>query len=138
MFLHDPFLPLMSQLTRQAAFMPATDVAVSDGDLVLTMDIPGVTPEDLSLELADGYLVVRGERRRPEVSENTQWAHTERSFGRFERRIKVPDGIDVEKVTANVDHGVLSLIVPKPERLRPRTIPIGSGAREEQRQLETA
>ncbi len=130
----DPFAPLTAQRNR-AAFLPAADVTVSESDMVLTMDLPGLTAEDLEIELVDGYLAVRGERKRPETVEGSCIAHTERTFGRFERRIKLPDGVDPDKVTASMDHGVLSLIVPKPEKMIPRTITIGSGS--DQRQLET-
>lgn len=136
MLFHDPFEPLVTQLARTPVFTPATDVVVSDGDLVLAMDMPGLTAEDVSIELVDGYLVVRGERRRPQVQEGASFAHRERAFGTFERRIKVPDGVDGDSITASMDNGVLSLILPKPERLRPKTIAIGSG--DGQRQLATA
>ena len=63
----DPFAPLVSQFGGTGAFLPPADVTVSDSDLVLTMDLPGLTAEDLDIELLDGYLTVRGERRRPEV-----------------------------------------------------------------------
>jgi HSP20 family protein len=132
----DPFVPLVSQFARTAAFMPTTDVTVSDGDLVLTMDVPGVAEADLSIELRDGYLVVHGERKLPEVPEGAKIAHRERAFGKFERLIKVPDGVDADAIAAHLDNGVLSLIVPKPERMKPKTIAIGKGA--EQRELETA
>ena len=135
MFWNDPFMPLVGQLDRLAAFMPAADVTVSDGDVVLTMDVPGVTVEDLSIELLDGHITVRGERRRPQLAEGTVWQHSERPFGRFERSIQVPDGVDPDRITATIDNGVLSLIIPKPERLKPKSIAIGSG---ERRQLETA
>lgn len=128
----------MSQITRPPAFIPMADVAVSDADLVLTMDVPGLREEDLSIELIDGYLVVRGERKMPEVSDSVSLAHRERSFGRFERRIRMPDGVDPESITANLDHGVLSLIVPKPERMRPKAISIASGTGSERRELTAA
>ena len=134
LFNFDPFEPLVGQLARTPAFVPATDVAVSDGDLVLTMDVPGLTQDDLSIELLDGYLVVRGERKLAEVAEKTNLTHRERAFGKFERRIKVPDGIDSDAITASLDYGVLSLIVPKPERMKPKAIAIGTGS--EDRQLE--
>jgi HSP20 family protein len=135
LFFNDPFAPLVGQLARTTAFFPAADVTVGEGDLVLTMDLPGLTSDDLSIELIDGYLLVRGERRPPQLPEGTGLAHRERSFGAFERRIKVPDGVDADAITASMDNGVLSLIVPKPERLKPKAITIGSGS--EQRQLET-
>jgi HSP20 family protein len=132
----DPFASLFTPVLRGAAFLPAADVAVSEGDLLLTMDLPGLTSDDLEIELVDGHLFVRGERKQPALSEGTLWAHRERGFGRFERRIELPKGVDADKITASMDNGVLSLIVPKPERLRPRTIAIGPG--EQQRQLQTA
>jgi HSP20 family protein len=134
--LSDPFTPFLTQLARDAAFLPAADVTVGENDLVLTMDLPGLSAEDLEIEFFDGSLVVRGERRRPAVAAGTSWTHSERAFGRFERRIRVPDGVDPARVTASMHNGVLSLIVPKPERLKPRTIAIETG--EESRQLETA
>jgi HSP20 family protein len=128
----DPFAPLF---TRSSAFTAPADVIVGEGDLLLTMDLPGLTADDLEIELLDGYLSVRGERRRPEVGDGKAFAHSERPFGRFERRFKVPEGVDPDAVMARMDNGVLSLIVPKPERLKPKTIAIGTG---EQRELETA
>jgi HSP20 family protein len=135
MLWNDPFALFTTQVNR-AAFLPPADVTVSEDDMVLTMDLPGLTADDLEIELVDGSLSVRGERKRPEVAEGTSWAHNERAFGRFERRVKLPDGVDPDKVTASMDNGVLSLIVPKPDKMIPRTISIGSGS--EQRQLETS
>jgi HSP20 family protein len=132
----DPFAPLFPRLDGTAAFTAPADVTVGESDLMLTMDLPGLTAEDLDIELLDGYLSVRGERRRPEVGEGKSFVHTERPFGRFERRIKLPDGVDAESIMARMDNGVLSLIVPKPERLKPRSIAIGTSS--EQPELETA
>jgi HSP20 family protein len=134
MFWTDPLAPITAQHDR-IAFRPAADVTVSDGDLVLTVDLPGLTSDDLTIELADGYLSVRGERRRPELLQGSRRAHAERGFGRFERRLRLPDGVDPDRITASMVDGVLSLIVPKPERLIPRTIAIGSEV--DRRELET-
>ena len=120
---------------RAPVFAPPTDVVVAEGDVVVTMDVPGVAPDSLQIELIDDEVVVRGERTRASVAEGAQWAHSERAFGRFERRIRVPSGVDADRITASVDAGVLSLIVPRPERLKPRRIAIDVG--EEQRELET-
>ena len=134
MLLFDPFAPLFSRpLDRAGAFLPAADVTVTDSDLVLTMDLPGFTADDVELEVLNGHLVVRGERKRPELGEGTTWAHAERTFGRFERRIALPDGVDSDAITASLDNGVLSLIVPKPQPQR-KTIAVAGG----QKELETA
>ena len=63
------------------------------------------------------------------------WVHAERPFGAFERRIQLPEDVDADAITARMDAGVLSLIVPYPERLTPKSIRIGSGERGE---LETS
>ncbi len=139
MFLFDPFAPFDAYVSRatRAAFLPHADLSVSEHDMVLTMDLPGLTADDLDIQLLDGHLVVRGERKRPEPAEGSRWVHAERGFGAFERRVKLPDGIDPDAITASMTDGVLSLIVPKPERMKPRTIEIGSGSTE-RRELETA
>jgi len=135
--LYDLFAPSFGGLgTAAATFVPHADVSVSDTDLVLTMDVPGLRPEQLDIQFEDGVLIVRGERRRPDLAEGSTWAHAERSWGGFERRFRIPRGVDPDQVTASLDSGVLSLIVPKPERLKPRTIEIRPGT--DAKQLETA
>jgi HSP20 family protein len=129
----ETFSPFTWQLGR-TAFHPAADVTISDNDVVLTLDLPGLTADDVEIELADGYLAVRGERRRPELPDGSRNAHSERGYGRFERRIALPDGVDPDAITASMDNGVLSLIVPKPDRMVRRTIAIGG----DQRELEPA
>jgi HSP20 family protein len=135
--LFETFAPLntLLQSAGRLGFLPSADIAVSDNDMVLTMDVPGLTAEDLSLEVINGELIVRGERKRPELAEGSQWAITERAFGTFERHLRLPRGVDPDAIAASVDNGVLSLIVPKPEALKPKTIAIGSGSK--QRELET-
>lgn len=135
MLFSDPFALMTSQLTRPAAFVPAADVTVSDDDLVLTMDLPGFTSEDITIDVQDNVLTVRGERMRPEISDGTSMVHVERAFGAFERRVTIPKGVDPDRITASLDNGVLSLIVPKPEQLKPKSITIGTGT--ERKQLET-
>jgi HSP20 family protein len=131
----DPFAPLSTLVRpplRSLAFVPAADVAVSDTDIVLTLDVPGLTSDDVSIEVADNTLIVRGERRRGDAPEGTQYAHVERGVGRFERSVRLPAGVDPDSVTASLENGVLSLIVPRSDHARPRTIRIESGDRAKQ------
>jgi HSP20 family protein len=81
------------------------------------------------------HLIVRGERRRPELAEGSHWTYAERTFSAFERRIQLPRGVKIRRGRREHDNGVLSLIVPKPEAMKPKTISIGSGG---YRQLEAA
>jgi HSP20 family protein len=131
MMLFDPFAPLFP---RTGAFLAPLDVTVGERDVVLTFDLPGLKADDLDIQVLDRELVLRGQRERPALAEGSVWTHAERPFGAFERRIQLPDGVDADAITASMDAGVLSLIVPKPERLTPKSIQIGGA---EQRELET-
>jgi HSP20 family protein len=128
----DPFAPL---LPRAGAFLAPVDVRVGERDMVLTFDLPGLKADDIDIQVLDRELVLRGERKRLEAGDAGQWMLAERPFGAFERRIHLPEGVDADAITANMEAGVLSLIVPKPERLNPKSIRIGGA---EQRELETS
>ena len=132
MMLFDPFAPLSP---RAGAFLAPVDVRVGEREVLLTFDTPGLTADDIDVQVLDRELVLRGERKRPETAENGTWMLAERPFGAFERRLQLPDGVDPDAITANMEAGVLSLIVPKPERLTPKSIRIGKG---EQRELEAS
>ncbi len=132
----DPFSALLPQFNRSATFVPAADLTAGERDLVLTLDLPGLTAEDLSIDVRGNELVVRGERKRPQVAENVAYLYAQRPFGVFEHRIRIPNDVDADAITASMQHGVLSLIVPKPEPPKPKRITIGSQS--EERQLEPA
>ena len=132
----DPFTPLLAQFTRQAGFLPVGDLAVSESDLVLTLDLPGLTPEDVVIEVQGGELTVRGERTRPQVDDGASYVYAQRPFGAFAHHVALPQGVEPERITASMHNGVLTLIVPKPEAIKPKTIAIG--ATKEDRQLQSA
>lgn len=130
------FAPLLTQFSRPAAFLPAADLLVSGSDVVLTLDLPGLTSDDVSIEMQGTQMTVRGVRRRPELQEGTTYACAQRPFGGFEHRIELPEGVDPESISASMEHGVLSLIVPKPEPAKPRRIAVET--KEVDRELEPA
>ena len=127
--------PMFTQFDRPALF-PAGDLAASESDLVLTLDLPGLTAEDLSIEVHNDALTVRGERPRPEVGEGVTYLYAQRPYGTFEHRVELPKGVDPAAITASIDNCELSLIIPKPEPLKPKRIAIGAPS--EDRQLESA
>lgn len=131
MLWNDPFA--LFPVARGSALLPPADFTVNSGDLVLTLDLPGLTTDDIAIELVDDALTVRGARRRPQVADGTTWALAERAFGAFERAFRVPRGTDPDSIAATMENGVLSLIIPKPDRLQPKRIALGT-----QRELETA
>lgn len=128
----DPGAALFSQFHQTADFMPAADVLVSDGDLLLTFDLPGLRAEDVVVEVQDSLLAVRGERQRTPTPDGASYVRTERPVGAFERRIEIPKDVEPDAITASMQDGVLSLIVPQPERMKPRAIAISSRDEEHQ------
>ncbi len=127
-----------------AGFAPAADVLVNDDEVLVHMDVPGLSAGNVEIELENDVLTVRGERRYPYAAGNGNggergyaWQLVERGFGPFERVLRVPRGLDADAIEASLADGVLTLRIPKPESLKPRRIEIG-GAESEERALEGA
>lgn len=100
-----------------------------DGDqYVLSADLPGIDPASVDLDVDGQLLTIRAERHAP-ASEEVKWLAHERPYGSYMRQFTLGDGVDAEKITANYEHGVLSVIIPMAERARPRKISIGSPLR---------
>ena len=133
---------LLAPGARASAFVPAADVLVSEEDVTVHMDVPGLTADTLDIELQDDVLTVRGERTLPYATENAgAWQRIERGFGAFERTLRVPRGLDPDAIEAALADGVLTLRIPKPERLKPRRVQITAaqnGEQREQRELAGA
>ncbi len=93
---------------------PAIDIVEKEGKLEIKADLPGVKQEDIQLLMDDGNLRLQAERRKDTTVEEKGFRRIERSYGRFERVIPLPDGVDSEAITANYRDGVLELSVPLP------------------------
>jgi HSP20 family protein len=141
----EPLAPWLRDLNRYfssgnaGGYFPPADVVVTDEDVKVYMDVPGVTPDDLEIELENDVLTVRGERRFPYQSDDGNQAsqRVERGFGRFERVLRVPRGLDPGAIEASLSNGVLTLRIPKPEPLKPHRIEV-RGEENGQRTLEGA
>jgi HSP20 family protein len=115
-----------------AAFMPPADVIVTEDGVTVYMDVPGMSADTLELELENDVLTVRGERPLPYEDDPQAVRRIERRFGRFERSLRVPRGLDPDAVEAELANGVLTLRIPKPEQLKPRRVPIKQSSAEPQ------
>jgi HSP20 family protein len=111
-------------------WMPAMDLIEAGGEFVLRADLPGLSEEDVKIELEDSTLTISGERRSEHETERDGYHRVERATGAFQRAVTLPKGIDPEAVTAGFDRGVLEVRIPKPEARKPRRIEIaGTGPR---------
>jgi len=109
--------------------MPAMDLVESGDHFVLRADLPGLSEEDVKIELEDQTLTISGERKAEHETREEGYYRVERAFGAFSRSLQLPKGIDPEGVTARFDRGVLEVSIPKPEERKPRRITIGDQAK---------
>ena len=107
---------------------PAMDLIEAEDHYLLKADLPGMSDEDVAIEFERGVLTVSGERKAEHAEHGEGWHRIERSSGRFSRQLTLPDGVDADAVSAHFDRGVLSVRIPKPERVQPRRIAIGEHA----------
>lgn len=109
-------------------WVPAMDLIEEDDALLLEADLPGLTEDDINVEVQDNVLTVSGERRSEQEKRGDGYHRTERAFGHFSRTVTLPEAIEEDRVTANFNDGVLEVRVPKPEQRQPKKISIGKGA----------
>jgi len=110
---------------------PAIEAFERDRQLVVRADLPGLSPEDVRIEVTDDGLLIEGERRQEmEAEEEGGVYRSERVYGRFSRFLTLPDGVDADKAQARFDNGVLEISIPMTDQAsRGRRIEIqGQGA----------
>jgi HSP20 family protein len=107
-----------SSLARtNGGWAPAIDAFVEGEELHVRAELPGIDPDaDVDIELDNGVLTISGERKHEAKHEGNGWFRSEMSYGRFERRIGLPDGVDAEHVRATYDKGILEVTVPLPAK----------------------
>lgn len=94
----------------------AAEVSVGDKDVKVELEIPGMTPQDLDIEVLNNALVVRGEKHVSREEERGEYYVTERAYGRFQRSIPLPAEVDDAGAKAVYRHGVLEVTLPKTSR----------------------
>jgi HSP20 family protein len=126
------FAPWPSGRGESWAFSPPIEVYEDKGKLTVRAELPGLSKDDLKVEVTDEGLVISGERRNEDEQRGEGFYRSERSYGRFQRVIPLPDDVtDVDAAQAKFENGVLEVSLPVPENRRRRQIPVqasGSGA----------
>jgi HSP20 family protein len=118
------------------SWIPAMDVVEAEGEYVLKADLPGLSEQDVQIQVDANVLTVSGERKAEHEQKGSGYHRVERSYGSFSRRLTLPEGTDPEAVKASFDNGVLEVHIPKPEVRKPHTVAIAVGGTEPA--LETA
>ena len=103
-----------------ATWAPQVETFRRDNNLIVRADLPGLTKDDVNIEVDDDVLIVSGERSDETRDERDDFYRTERTYGRFFRAIQLPDGVEAEKIDATFKDGVLEVIIPAPKITTPK------------------
>ncbi len=106
--------------------IPAVDVKEDKDNYRIMIDLPGIKDEDVTIEVADGRLSVRGERSREDQKKEGMFTRYERAYGHFERSFQLPQNVDESQIKANFEKGELEIVIPKTEHAKPRNVQIGA------------
>jgi HSP20 family protein len=103
---------------------PSIDMAEYENESVVVAEMPGVRKEDLKLSVHDGVLTISGERKAHQIPDNSSWLRNEIRTGEFARTIQLPHDVKADAISAELNNGVLRVVLPKSEEVRPREITI--------------
>jgi len=111
---------------RTAPLSPAVDLTEDDKSFIVTAELPGVGKDDVTVELNEDVLTIRGEKKseREEKKDRSHWV--ERRYGAFSRSFTLPSSLDEEKLSADLADGVLTIRIPKIPKAKPMKVQIGA------------
>lgn len=114
----------VSSLRGRTGVFPAVNVTENRENYYLRAELPGVRAADLDIQATGNTISVAGERKIAGAAENARYHRREREAGKFSRVISLPGDIDMDRVKANMADGILTVVVPKAEKAKPRQIAV--------------
>lgn len=115
---------LQKEMNRLFDWLPPMDITEEKDRIVVRTDIPGMKQEEIHVEVEDGALVIKGERKREQESREGQVHRVERSYGSFFRSFTLPTSVDEAKLTAAYKNGVLEVTLPKKEGAKSKPVKV--------------
>jgi HSP20 family protein len=114
-------------------WVPSIETYTKDGKLFIKAELPGVDAKDLDVNITDRELVIKGERRSEKDEKEKDYAYREISYGSFERRFLLPEGVKTDELKAKFNNGILEIAVPVPAISKAKKVAIET---REQKQIE--
>lgn len=121
---------IFDAFTKTNTFTPACEILDEEKHFCISMDIPGLSKEEIDIEVKDNQLHVSGERKTEERNEKTNVLRTEKRYGKFSRVFNLPQNINSEAIQARFENGVLEIALPKEEKAQTRKISISGWDRD--------
>jgi HSP20 family protein len=103
---------------------PALNITENEDNLYLAAELPGIDPKEIDVTATPDSITLRGERKSPSAGKEVNYHQREREFGTFRRVIDLPTKIDTDKINASYKHGILTVVLPKTEEVKPKQIEI--------------
>ena len=108
----------------QAEFAPVVDVKESAEAVVVKAEVPGVDAQDINISVTGDVLTIKGEKKSEREEKEANYHLVERNYGSFSRSLKLPAAVDLDKIAAKYDQGVLTITCPKKEAVKSKAIEI--------------
>ena len=124
LFFHDAVNRFLSDQNQVRLWSPAVDIFETETELLFKVDAAGMRLEDIDVQLENGTMTLKGERKFEKDDKVKGYYRIERSYGAFARSFTLPDTVDPEGVRADYAHGVLTINLPKKELAKPRAIKV--------------
>jgi HSP20 family protein len=109
-----------------AAFLANTEAYFKDGHLVIRSELAGVNPKSVEVSVAGRTLTIKCERKAPKIPQDDR-LFGEIAYGRFERTVTLPEGLNADQVKARRDNGILEVTIPVSQALQPKKVPVEIG-----------
>ncbi len=111
-------------LSTRRGWVPALDVHENDDRYTVTVELPGMGKDDVTVEIEEGMLTIRGEKKSEREEKEEKPRFVERRYGAFSRSFSLPRDADPDRIEAGFDKGVLTLTIPRSEAAKPRSVAI--------------
>jgi HSP20 family protein len=105
---------------------PPINIVEADGELVLTAELPGMAKDEVTIDIAEGVLTLKGEKKEEKAEEHARYRLWERTYGAFERSFTLPRSVDAAKATAEFRDGILKVHLPQTKEATGRRLPINA------------
>jgi HSP20 family protein len=106
------------------AWNPSVDIFENDNDIVVKVEVPGMNSKDIDVRIENNVLMLKGERRFEKETKEENYHRVEREYGSFSRSFALPTAVKEEKVTAEYKDGILKIVLPKKDEVKPKSIKI--------------
>jgi len=130
MTMHDRMNKIFDETLSKTAqgahgdWLPPVDIYETESEIVILSELPGMKEEDMDIQVSDGVLSLKGEKKYPAEGDKDNYYRLERAYGKFSRSFAIPNTVDINSVKANLKDGLLKVTLQKKNEIQPRVIKV--------------